>query len=85
MFRLVKHDLVEFAGSEAREEPIGNENARGEETNDAGAPKFARGADFKGAFGREKSRDVDWNRGVPETVQTEDMENEICRADGGGD
>ena len=68
MFRLVKDDLIEFAGSEACEEPIRNEDARGEEADDAGAIEVLRAADFKKAFALEKSRDFDWSCGAPEAA-----------------
>ena len=45
----MQHDLVELPGSEAGEEPVWNENARGKEADDTGTFKLGGGADLDGA------------------------------------
>jgi len=41
----VEDDLLEFAGCDTGQEPLGNEDARREKADDAGAIEHARGAD----------------------------------------
>ncbi len=53
VFGLVEHDLIQLCGSEAREQPIGNEDARGKEADDTGAIQIVRGADLRCAATKE--------------------------------
>ena len=82
MFRLVENDLVEFAGCEAREEPIGNKDAGREEADDAGAVDVRRGADLKAAARDAGWGEIDGGGGTPERVQAEGMEKQVCGARG---
>ena len=58
----VEDDLLEFAGCDTGEEPLGNEDARREKADDAGAVEHARGADCD-ALARDALGEMSVKRG----------------------
>ena len=85
VLRFMEDNVLEFAGREALKEPVGDEDARCEEADDAGAVKQARGADLNrttprrdGGKKRTEAR-IHRNRsgGPPKLTQAQRMEGKI--------
>ena len=87
VFGFVEDDLLEFARCDTGEEPLGNEDARREESDDAGAVEHVRGADgyAPGTENIERSGKgcAELNRlgGFPQPTQPDGVHGEIGRAD----
>ena len=87
VFGLMQNHLFELCRREPGEEPVGNQNPRREEADDAGAVKMARGADFdgpaRGSFDGQQAAILDRRGGLPQLAQTERVKAESGGAENG--
>jgi len=91
MFGFVENDLPEFGGRETGEQPLRNEDARGEKADDAGAVEclrranvYAGVAEMNESVGKD-SIDLDRLRSLPQLPQPDGVCDECRRSNEGSD